>query len=74
MPDFDNRQEPRPKFDISDLNIKCAECGTDIKELPFQPTKKDDGTYGRIYCYECNRNRRRSFGGGGSGGRPGFRR
>ena len=71
MADFSDRQE-RPKFDISSLNIKCAECGNDIKELPFQPTLKDDGTYGRIYCYECNRNRRRFS--GGSGGRPGFRR
>ncbi len=65
MPNFSD--QPRPKFDISSLNIKCAECGTDIKELPFQPTLKEDGTYGRIYCYECNRNRKRSY------GRPNFR-
>jgi DNA-directed RNA polymerase subunit RPC12/RpoP len=67
--DYQNRPQ-RQLFDVTDLGIKCAECGVDIKELPFQPTKKDDDTYGRIYCQECNRKRRRSFGGprGGFGG------
>lgn len=67
--DYQNRPQ-RQLFDVTDLGLKCAECGVDIKELPFQPTKKDDDTYGRIYCQECNRKRRRSFGGprGGFGG------
>ncbi|MDP1629210.1 MAG: hypothetical protein Q8L57_01165 [bacterium] len=72
--DFDNRQRP-PMNDVSDLNLTCVECGVEIKELPFTPTKRDDGTYGRLYCRECNRNRRgfgSSRGGGGGGG--GFRR
>ena len=68
--DYQNRPQ-RQMFDVTDLNMKCTECGTDIKELPFQPTKRDDDTYGRIYCQECNRARRKNFGGGG-GSRGGF--
>jgi len=60
MDNFQNRP-PRQMFDISDLNITCAECGTPIKELPFQPTKKEDGTYGKLYCRDCNRQRKGSF-------------
>ncbi len=69
---------PRPKVDISALGITCAECGAPINELPFEPTKRDDGTYGRLYCFECNRQRRRdrgprNFGGGGFRGGYGNR-
>ena len=53
---------PRQMVDIAAMGIKCASCGVDITELPFQPSKKEDGTYGRLYCRECNRNRKRSFG------------
>jgi hypothetical protein len=66
----DNRPQ-RPMVDISAMGITCAECGTAINQLPFEPTKKEDGTYGRLYCYECNKQRmrnrgpRRDFGGGG---------
>jgi hypothetical protein len=67
--DYQNRPQ-RQMHDVAELGLKCTECGVDIKELPFQPTKRDDDTYGRIYCQECNRNRRKSFGGdrGGFGG------
>ncbi len=71
----DNGSRPqRQMHDISSLNITCAECGAEIKELPFEPTLKEDGTYGKIYCYECNKKRRmsrprRDFGGGGYGQR-----
>lgn len=65
--DYQNRPQ-RQMFDVTELNMKCAECGVDIKELPFQPTQKDDGTYGRIYCQACNRNRRKDTGGGNRGG------
>lgn len=60
----------RQMNDVSSLGLKCAECGVDITELPFEPTKRDDGTYGRLYCVNCHRSRRRSFGGnrGGFGG------
>lgn len=56
----DNGARPqRQMFDVSALGLTCAECGTAINELPFEPTKKEDGTYGRLYCYECNKKRRR---------------
>ncbi|OGI17825.1 MAG: hypothetical protein A3J63_03445 [Candidatus Moranbacteria bacterium RIFCSPHIGHO2_02_FULL_40_12b] len=69
----DNNRPPRQMFDISAMGITCTECGTAITELPFEPTKREDGTYGRLYCYECNKKRResrpkRNFGGGGFGG------
>lgn len=67
--DYQNRPQ-RQLFDVTDLGLTCTECGAAIKELPFQPTKRDDGTFGRIYCQDCNRARRKSFGGGG--GRGGF--
>ncbi|TAK95537.1 hypothetical protein EPO05_03995 [Patescibacteria group bacterium] len=57
-------------FDVSALGLTCSECGTAINELPFQPTKREDGTYGNLYCYDCNKKRmrdrgpRRDFGGG----------
>jgi len=70
----DEGQRPqRQMFDVSALGLVCSECGTAITELPFEPTKKEDGTYGRLYCYECNKQRmrnrgpRRDFGGGGRG-------
>ena len=68
----DNGSRPqRQMFDVSASNLTCAECGCAITELPFQPTEKEDGTFGRLYCYECNKKRmrdrgpRRDFGGGG---------
>ena len=66
--DTDNRPQ-RQMFDISGLGITCAQCNNPIDQLPFQPTKKEDGTYGQLYCYECNKKRmkdrgpRRGFGG-----------
>lgn len=64
--DYQNRPQ-RQMHDVSALGLKCAECGADILELPFEPTKRDDETYGRLYCQPCNRNRRKNFGGRGSG-------
>jgi len=49
---------PRPMVDVSAMNLKCADCGTDVKELPFQPSPDRP-----VYCRDCNRNRRKSFGG-----------
>lgn len=48
---------PRQMFDVTDLNLTCAECNVAITELPFRPTTKPDGTYGKIYCRECNKQR-----------------
>jgi len=59
----DNNSRPqRQMFDITDLNITCAECGKAIIELPFQPTKKEDGTFGNLYCFDCNKKRRANSG------------
>ena len=71
--EMQNRPQ-RQMYDVSGLNLTCTECGTAIKELPFQPTQRDAGTYGRLYCYDCNKKRRPAFGGGGRGGRGGFGR
>lgn len=64
--------ERRELIDVSGLGITCGECGTKIEKLPFQPTEKQDGTYGRILCYTCIKKRprkdfqpRANFGGGG---------
>ncbi|MBI4239744.1 hypothetical protein HY620_02010 [Candidatus Uhrbacteria bacterium] len=69
---------PRQMFDVTSMNIKCAECGVDVTELPFQPTEKEDGSYGKIFCRDCNRKRRERFsgprGGGGGGNRFGGQR
>lgn len=57
-----NENRPRPNLiDISSMGIKCAECNAAIDKLPFTPTKKDDGTFGKIYCYECNKGRKKDF-------------
>jgi CxxC-x17-CxxC domain-containing protein len=61
-----------PMFDVSHLNLKCSDCGKDIKELPFQPTS------GRsVYCRECAPKHKKSGSGGfrgSGGGRGGYRR
>ena len=73
--DYNNggQRPQRQMYDITALNITCTECGTPITQLPFEPTEKDDGTFGRLYCFDCNKKRmanrpRRDFGGGGYGG------
>ncbi|MEK7084847.1 MAG: CxxC-x17-CxxC domain-containing protein [Patescibacteria group bacterium] len=50
-----------------DVNIACAECGTMITQLPFQPSGDRP-----VYCTNCLRNRRpaRTSGGFGGGSRP----
>ncbi len=54
----DNRPSRPPLQDVSGMDISCTECSAKIDKLPFTPTKKEDGTYGKIYCYECNKKRR----------------
>ncbi len=44
--------------DVSAMNLKCADCGVEIKELPFQPSADRP-----VYCRDCNRKRKTSFGG-----------
>ena len=53
---------PRQMHDISALGITCSECGTAINELPFEPTKKEDGTFGKLFCYNCNKQRMKDRG------------
>lgn len=60
---------PRPTFDVTSLNLTCAECSTPITTLPFQPTLKEDGTYGKLYCRDCNKKRMDA-----RGPRPGYSR
>ncbi len=59
----------RRMVDVRHLDLKCADCGKAVEELPFEPTSDRP-----VYCADCNRKRRppRSGGGGGSrGGRSG---
>lgn len=48
---------PKKLVDVSAMGLKCADCGADIAELPFEP--KADRP---VYCRDCNRNRRKNFG------------
>lgn len=59
----DGNRPMRQLFDVTALNLTCSECGTAIDKLPFQPTQKEDGTYGKLFCYQCNKNRIRNRGG-----------
>ena len=43
----------RPPRQMYDVDVKCAECGTQITQLPFQPSGDRP-----IYCFDCNRARR----------------
>ncbi len=45
--------EPRQMFKG---NWKCADCGADITELPFEPSADRP-----IYCRECHQKRRSQF-------------
>jgi len=61
----------RRMVDVRHLDLKCADCGKAIDELPFEPMSDRP-----VYCGDCNRKRRppRTGGGGmggGRGGRPG---
>ncbi|MCS7197337.1 MAG: hypothetical protein NZ930_01410 [Candidatus Bipolaricaulota bacterium] len=44
-------------YEVSSINLKCAQCSKAITELPFQP----DGSR-PLYCQACNRGRARSGG------------
>ncbi|MCL4391823.1 hypothetical protein M1413_00620 [Patescibacteria group bacterium] len=39
-------------------NWKCAKCGADITELPFDP---DPSRADKLLCRDCHRERTRSF-------------
>ncbi|HLC99601.1 MAG TPA: CxxC-x17-CxxC domain-containing protein [Patescibacteria group bacterium] len=50
---------PRQMFDVTSMGLKCANCQTNITELPFEP-KSDQP----VYCRNCNRERKQNFSGG----------
>jgi CxxC-x17-CxxC domain-containing protein len=58
----------RRMVDVRHLDLKCADCGKAIDELPFEPMSDRP-----VYCGDCNRKRRppRTGGGGMGGGRSG---
>ena len=63
--DFSGGRPQRQMFDVTSMGLKCASCGTDITQLPFQPS-----TDRPVYCQNCNRQRRQNrFRDGGGGGR-----
>jgi CxxC-x17-CxxC domain-containing protein len=47
---------PAKMYDVSHLGLKCAECGADIAQLPFEPSGDKP-----VYCRECNRKRKQNF-------------
>ena len=47
---------PRQMFDVSAMNLTCAQCGVAITELPFQPSADRP-----VYCRDCNLQRREKF-------------
>jgi len=40
--------------DVRAFNLKCAQCGKDIEELPFLPLTSSRP----VYCLECNSKRK----------------
>lgn len=42
----------RQMFDVSEMNIKCRDCGTSITQLPFKP---DPSRLDSIRCQDCMR-------------------
>jgi CxxC-x17-CxxC domain-containing protein len=48
-------QFKRPMFDVTDMDIKCADCGKPITELPFKPDPSPDR---KVFCRDCYRKNR----------------
>jgi len=48
----DNSQRglQRQMFDVTDMNIKCHDCGKSITQLPFNP---DPSRLDSIRCQDC---------------------
>jgi len=40
----------RQMFDVSDMNVKCSDCGKAITQLPFKP---DPARLDTIRCPDC---------------------
>ena len=41
-------------YDVRVYNLKCAECGKLVEELPFEPLTSTRP----VYCRECNQKRK----------------
>lgn len=52
-------------------NWKCAQCGKEITELPFEP---DPNRLEQLLCRDCHREKRQSFRGDSRGPSRGPRR
>lgn len=50
-----------PQRPMYKVNAKCADCGADITELPFQP---DPARMSQLRCRNCYKPRRNNFRGG----------
>ncbi len=50
--------QERKMHDVRHLGLKCASCGVEINELPFEP--KSDRP---VYCTDCAKKRRSSSNG-----------
>ena len=46
--------EGRKMYDVRVYNLKCAECGAAVEELPFEPLTSTRP----VYCRECNQRRK----------------
>jgi hypothetical protein len=51
----------RERPPMLDVDEKCADCGTEIKQLPFKP---DPARKSQLRCKDCYRQKRESFDGG----------
>jgi len=51
--DRGGRGSDRGERRMYDVDVNCADCGTHISQLPFQPRSDGD-----IYCFDCNKKRR----------------
>ena len=57
--DFQNPDRGQKDFQPRQMfkgNWKCAECGADITELPFEPSADRP-----IYCRDCHQKRKSQF-------------
>jgi CxxC-x17-CxxC domain-containing protein len=53
---FERQDKDFPPRQMFKGNWKCADCGAEITELPFQPDSDRP-----IYCRDCHQKRRTEF-------------
>ena len=47
-----DRNFQRQMFDVTEMNVKCRDCGTPITQLPFNP---DPSRLDTLRCQDCLR-------------------